>query len=160
MGVFGYAIAAGIGYYAGQPEGRRQLANLRRMATERARSPEAKQLRERGWDLVGDGALATRNFVAAKARSKEDPAGGAPEGGTAVTTRRGPRHVLRGRSPWRRSGSDAAAAPEPTAGSEQDRPAGFTGTTVAEDSKAAILGIPTPPLAARTQPAPMPEDRP
>lgn len=159
MGVFRYAVAAGIGYYAGQPEGRRQLANLRRMATERARSPEAKQLRERGWDLASDGVLATRNFVAAKTRSKEDPAGGAPDGGTSATTRSGPRHVLRGRSMWRRSRSDSAATPEPAAGTEQDGPAGFHGTTVAEDSKAAILGVPTPPLAARTQPAATPEDR-
>ena len=33
-----------------------------------------------------------------------------------------------------------------------DPTAGFTGTTVAEDSQAVITGIPAPPLAARTQP--------
>ncbi|GAA1276710.1 hypothetical protein GCM10009609_44630 [Pseudonocardia aurantiaca] len=78
MGIIGYAIAAGIGYYAGQPEGRRQLTTLRRQAAELARSPEVRRLRERGWDLVGDGALATRN-LAAKTRSKASPAGGAPD---------------------------------------------------------------------------------
>lgn len=31
---------------------------------------------------------------------------------------------------------------------------GFTGTTVAEDSRAVITGLPTPPLAARTQQGP------
>jgi len=68
MGLFGYAVAAGIGYYAGQPEGRRQLTALRRRATELVRSPEVKRARERGWDMVGDGALATRN-LAAKVRA-------------------------------------------------------------------------------------------
>jgi hypothetical protein len=75
MGMIGYVIAAGIGYYAGQPEGRRQLRILRRHAADLARSPEVRRLRERGWDLVGDGALATKN-LAAKTRSKSNPADG------------------------------------------------------------------------------------
>jgi hypothetical protein len=162
MGIVGYAIAAGIGYYAGQPEGRRQLMTLRRQAAELARSPEVRRLRERGWDLVGDGALATRNF-AAKARSKANPTGGAPDVEAAATTRSGPSRVLRGRR-WRhRPRPDSAATVDPAPGTADpaglDRPAGFSGTTVAEDSEAAILGISPPPLAARNQPTAPPKDR-
>jgi hypothetical protein len=92
MGMIGYGIAAAIGYYAGQPEGRRQLTTLRRQAAELVRSPEARRLREHGWDLVGDGALATRS-LAAKVR----PRSNARDGDENVdATRRGP--VLRGRS--------------------------------------------------------------
>lgn len=128
MGIFRYAVAAGIGYYAGQPEGRRQLTTLRRRAAELARSPEVRRLRERGWDLAGDAALATRN-AAAKAR---------------------------------RARPDSAATADPGAGTEPadlDRPVGFNGTTVAEDSKAVTLGLSAPPLAARARPAAPPEDR-
>jgi hypothetical protein len=135
MRLFRYAVAAGIGYYAGQPEGRRQLTTLRRRAAELARSPEVRRLRERGWDMVGDGALATRN-IAAKARSNGNRAGGTPDGESAATTRSG-RRVLRGWSSWRRARPDTAATADPAAGTgpaELDRPAGFSGTTVAEDS--------------------------
>lgn len=154
MGTIRYAIAAGIGYYAGQPEGRRQLATLRRRAVELARGPEARRLRERGWDLVGDGA----RTAVAKARSVKKSAATAPDDDAAAPT---PRRVLRDWSTWRRRRPDPAAAADPTAGTEPARPdtaAGFNGTTVAEDSKAAVLGLSTPPLAARTRPAAPPED--
>jgi hypothetical protein len=161
MGIFRYAVAAGIGYYAGQPEGRRQLTTLRRRAAELARSPEVRRLRERGWDLAGDAALATRN-AAAKARSKGNPAGGAPDGEAAAITRSAPRSVLRAWSSWRRARPDSAATADPGAGTEPadlDRPVDFSGTTVAEDSKAVTLGLSAPPLAARARPAAPPEDR-
>lgn len=158
MGVLRYAVAAGIGYYAGQPEGRRQLATLRQRAAELARGPEVRRLRERGWDLAGDGALATRNFVA-KARSKGSAAGGAADGEAAATTGSGHPRVLRGWSSWRRSRRDSTAPTAGTGSDELDGQAGFGGTTVAEDSKAAVLGLPTPPLAARAQPAAPPEER-
>jgi len=154
MGTFRYAIAAGIGYYAGQPEGRRHLATLRRRAVEFARGPEVRRLRERGWDLVGDGARA----AVAKARTRKDSAGAAPDGEHAGTTGR---RVLRGWGSWRRPRPDSAALADPAAGTDPARPgtaAGFNGTTVAEDSKAAVLGLSTPPLAARTRPAAPPED--
>jgi hypothetical protein len=160
--MLGYAVAAGIGYYAGQPEGRRQLTTLRRRAAELARGPEARRLRERGWDLASDGVLATRNF-AAKARSKGSAAGGAANGEAAATTGSRRHRVLRGWSSWRRARQDPAAATDPAAGTdspELNGQAGFGGTTVAEDSKAAVLGLSTPPLAARAQPAAPPEDRP
>lgn len=152
MGLIRYAIAAGIGYYAGQPEGRRQLQTLRRRTVELAHGPEVRRLRERGWDLVGDGVLATRNY-AAKARSGGNQEGEGPDGGG--------RRVLRGLSSLRRPRPDSAATADPVGGTgpgEGDGPAGFNGTTVAEDSKAAVLGLPAPPLAARDRPAAPPEN--
>jgi hypothetical protein len=157
MGILRYAVAAGIGYYAGQPGGRRQLTTLRRQAVELLRSPEVTRLRERGWDLVGDGALATRN-LAAKTRSK-NPADGARDFDDA--TARSGLGVLGARSWWRRARPGSAATVDPAAkGADPaglDSPAGFSGTTVAEDSEAAILGISPPPLAARTRPPAPPQ---
>jgi hypothetical protein len=160
MGILRYAVAAGIGYYAGQPEGRRQLTTLRRQAAELVRSPEVRRLRESGWDLVGDGVLATRNF-AAKTRSKANPADGARDIDAAAAIRSG-LGVLRARSWRRRARPDSAATADPARGTADpaglDSPAGFSGTTVDEDSEAAFLGISPPPLAARTRPPAPPEN--
>lgn len=161
MGILRYAVAAGIGYYAGQPEGRRQLTKLRQQAAELVRSPEAKRVRERGWDMVGEGVLAARN-AAARTRSKEKSGGAAGDAGTAGAERSGS-GLLRGRIRFRRAGAGSAATADPATGevgtTAPESPAGFDGTTVAEDSKAAVLGISPPPVAARTStPAPS-EDR-
>jgi hypothetical protein len=154
MGMIGYGIAAAIGYYAGQPEGRRQLRTLRRQAAELARSPEARRLREHGWDLVGDGALATRSLA-----GKVRPRSNARDGDENVdATRRGP--VLRGRS-WRRSRPDSAATADPVAGTTPagaDGPAGFSATTPTEDAQSATPGMSARPLAGGTRPPVSPEN--
>ena len=51
MSVFKYAVAVAVGYYVGQPNGRRQVRRLREQAVELVRGPRAKQLKERGWDI-------------------------------------------------------------------------------------------------------------
>ena len=52
MSVFKYAVAVAVGYYVGQPNGRRQVQSLREQAVELVRGPRAKQLKERGWDIA------------------------------------------------------------------------------------------------------------
>ncbi len=49
MSVLRYAIAAAVGYYAGQPSGRKQLGRLRRRVT----GLMGKQLARRGDDTAG-----------------------------------------------------------------------------------------------------------
>ncbi|GAA3110272.1 hypothetical protein GCM10010464_86370 [Pseudonocardia yunnanensis] len=158
MGMIGYGIAATIGYYVGRPEGRRQLTTLRRQAAELVRSPEARRLREHGWDLVGDGALATRSLA-----WKMRPRSTARDGdGNVDATRRG--LVLRGRS-WRRSRPDsdatAAATADPVVGitpAGTGGPAGFSTTTPTEDAQSANPGMSVPPLAGGTRPPVSPEN--
>ena len=48
MSVFKYAVVAAVGYYVGQPYGRRQVQRLREQAVELVHGPRAKQLQERG----------------------------------------------------------------------------------------------------------------
>ena len=68
MGLTKYGLAAGIGYHIGQPTGRRQLRWLRQQIIGLARQPAVRDLRERGWDIAGECALAGRNLVARKLR--------------------------------------------------------------------------------------------
>jgi hypothetical protein len=102
MGLISHVIAAGIGYYAGQPEGRRQLDKLRRQAVDYAHGPEAKRLRERGWDAAGEGALAARSFAWRTLGRKDASAGST--GDIADT---------RSRVLWRRSRPDQTTPPGP-----------------------------------------------
>src|SRR4051812_37767275 len=52
VSVFKYVVAVAVGYYVGQPSGRRQVLRLREQAVELVRGPRAKQLKERGWDIA------------------------------------------------------------------------------------------------------------
>jgi hypothetical protein len=89
MGLTKYGLAAGIGYHLGQPHGRQQLRWLHQQIIGLARRPAVRNLRERGWDIAGDCALAASNLVARKLRGKSSaaaaatpsPADGAPPNG-------------------------------------------------------------------------------
>mgnify|MGYP001156548055 CR=1 FL=1 len=54
MSLLKYAVAAAIGYFAGQPDGRRQLERLRHKAAEVVRSPQVEDLKQRGKDIAGE----------------------------------------------------------------------------------------------------------
>jgi hypothetical protein len=116
MGLISHVIAAGIGYYAGQPDGRRQLDKLRRQAVEYAHGPQAKRLRERGWDVAGEGAHAAKNFASRVVSHK-----GAD--GDVADTRSG-----QSRLHWRRGRQTAGEQAPATPGT--DGPAG-TGSPAA-----------------------------
>ena len=116
MGLMSHVIAAGIGYYAGQPEGRRQLEKLRRQAVEYARGPEAKRLRERGWDVAGEGVHAAKNFASRVVPHKDADSAST---GEVADTRSGQSRVL-----WRRGQKTAAGEAPAVPGT--DSPAGTT----------------------------------
>jgi hypothetical protein len=77
MGLTKYGLAVGIGYHLGQPHGRQQLLWLRRQIIGLARRPAVRNLRERGWDVAGECALAARNLAAKKLSGKSKVAAAA-----------------------------------------------------------------------------------
>ena len=91
MSLLKYAIAAAIGYYAGQPGGRRQIQQLGQKATELVRSPKAAELKDRGRELVGERASAAvdkvrRKTTDASTSSGATTTGTATAGSASVTT--------------------------------------------------------------------------
>lgn len=84
MSLLKYAIAAAIGYYAGQPGGRRQLAQLGQKVTELVKSPKAAELTERGREVVGARASAAVDKVRQKTTS-DTPSSGATTEPVAAT---------------------------------------------------------------------------
>ena len=73
MSLLKYAVAAGIGYFAGQPSGRRQLERLRGKATELLRSPQVEDLKQRGKDIAGERASTVLNQVRGKSAESLQP---------------------------------------------------------------------------------------
>jgi hypothetical protein len=135
-------LVFGLGYLLGRPDGRRQLAQLRRQISDLARNPEVKRLQERGRNVAGERTLAAKNRLAQKL-GKND---GAAEG-EAVDERSDP---LGGRG-TRKPRFRRRPRPYPDA----ETTTALSGTTVAEDSHAVITGIPAPPPAARNPPGPL-----
>jgi hypothetical protein len=68
MRLLSHAMALGVGYALGRPDGHHQLGQLRRQAVALTRPPLVRKLRERGRDLAGDLVLATRNLAARRSR--------------------------------------------------------------------------------------------
>lgn len=150
MGLTTHAIAFGLGYALATPEGRARLVGLRDQGAELARRPEVKQVRERAWDAVGDAGLAARNKITAR-RSGTTGTGSSGTGssGTALTGGTGT-----GDSPATAAPAPVAVVPTPGAGAADTSvddtvlgevgPDRLAGTTVAEDTRAVVLGLPEP----------------
>lgn len=169
MGLITAALAFGAGYTLGKPEGREQVRSYLQQAREQARTPEAARLRKRGQEVVADRLRAVTRR-ADSGRTVDD---------TLPAERSRPRSPGRG---WRRprptpgvvdpagvpastSTSDAVGtatavpAATPTTAPAENDAAGFGGSTVAEDSHAAILGLDSPsPTARPGAPLPPPAD--
>ena len=136
-----YGLAVGLGYALGRPEGRTQLARVGRQAADLTQRPEVARLRERGKDLAAE---QTQKLKAKVASRSDATAGSATTGtagtdtpGTAATGRRlGLRNTAwrprlsRSRDVHFPSSEDVATTPTPPLG----------GTTVVEDSQAAVAG--------------------
>ena len=84
MSLLKYAIAAAIGYYAGQPGGRRQIQQLGQKATELVKSPKAAELKDRGRELVGERASAAVDKVRRKTTDDSTSSGATTTTGTAT----------------------------------------------------------------------------
>jgi hypothetical protein len=175
MGLIKYGLAVGIGYHFGQPHGRQQLLWLRQQAIELSRKPAITQLRERGWDVAGERALAAKNLASKKLSGKSkvaDAGATTPVDDTVSAIPQGRNRGLQARS-WRRprpypvtpptaeTSVDPADQAAAATGSPADgaAPTGFGGRTVAEDSQDAISGMSAPPPAGRVPPTVPPTDR-
>ena len=140
-----YGLAVGLGYALGRPEGRTQLARVGRQAADLTQRPEVARLRERGKDLAAEQTqklAGQTQKLKAKVASRSDATAGSATAGTDTpgTTATGRRLGLRNAS-WRPrlsrsrdvhfpSSEDVATTPTPPLG----------GTTVVEDSQAAVAG--------------------
>jgi hypothetical protein len=122
MGLLTTALAFGAGYTLGRPGGRAQVQKYLRQVRELASRPEARHLRERGWDVAGGQVAAVRRRLDARNRAA---AGRAPEGPPAAVT-----------DVALSSFGSVIPGPDPAS-------SGFGGTSIEEDSRAA-LGFPTP----------------
>jgi hypothetical protein len=151
MGLTTHAIAFGLGYALATPEGRARLVGLRDQGAELAKRPEVKQVRERAWDAVGDAGLAARNKLTARRAGST----GSGSSGTALTGGTGT-----GDSPATAAPAPVAVVPTPGAGAADTSvddtvlgevgPERLAGTTVAEDTRAVVLGLPEPDPALET----------
>ena len=133
MGLVKYGLAVGLGYVLGRPEGRAQLQKVGQQAVELSRHPEVERLKEQGKSVAAEKVDAVKQKVA----TRTGESGTAADGAAEPTTRRRlslPTQKLRfGRS---RDAHFPAAEDVST-------PTSLGGTTVMEDSEAAVLGRPT-----------------
>ncbi len=166
MKLLSHGLAIGLGYMLGRPEGRERLAQGGRQAADLGKRPEVARLRERGRSLAADQAQAVKQKISSRAAGGTAADGGTPAGaapdsaaaGTAPgagTPTAPPRRRLRAPE-WRPRFPRSRAAHFPPT---QDiaPPAALGGTTVMEDSEAAVLGTPVTPRP--DAPAPAGDDR-
>ena len=143
-----YGLAVGLGYALGRPEGRTQLARVGRQAADLTQRPEVARLRERGKDLAAEQTqklAGQTQKLKAKVASRSDATAGSATTGTAGTDTPGTagtgRRLGLRNTAWRPrlsrsrdvhfpSSEDVATTPTPPLG----------GTTVVEDSQAAVAG--------------------
>jgi hypothetical protein len=69
MGLITHALAFGVGYALGRPDGRQRLVQLTQQATELAGHPQVKRQRERSWDFANDQVLAAKRRMDARSRA-------------------------------------------------------------------------------------------
>lgn len=136
MSLFKYAAAAAVGYYAGQPRGRRQVERLRGRTVELLRSPKVTQLRERGWDIAGERVSAAVKSVQ---RRRANGAPVIPDDGGLIDHE-----------------TDHQPSPATVVATAES---GFGGRTVEEDSQTVRTGIiPPPPLGRADLDVPTDDD--
>lgn len=143
MGLISHAAAIGIGYTLARPEGRRQLLKLRDQGRQLLQHPRVTRIEDRGRNLATQQINAVTTTVKQRLGRSTPPAPPtAPSVADAETvTPPGPRHSI----------DDDHPGPDASGGV-----AGFGGTTIEEDSKAAILGMPPLPRGGITTPTSTP----
>jgi hypothetical protein len=162
MSLIKYGLAAALGYHLGQPQGRKQLEQLRRQVIQLGKRPEVKQWQERGGDIAYERALAAKRRASTTlARKTVDPAPGAT---TSVVDSTDPipgPSTGRFRRPaggWRKPRATPTDPAAPLSALHDADAAsattGFGGRTVTEDSEAARTGVTPPPPVGRPAPPP------
>jgi hypothetical protein len=134
MSLLSHGLAIGLGYALGRPQGRARLAQAGRQVADLSRRPEVVRLRERGKNVAAQRAQTVKHKLVARSKDPGDTTGPDDAGAPVARHKRG---LL---SPaWRPrfSRSPAAHFPPPT---NAGQPPAVGGTTVVEDSQAAILG--------------------
>ncbi|MDT7581245.1 MAG: hypothetical protein QOK35_2509 [Pseudonocardiales bacterium] len=140
MGIMSHGLAVGLGYLLGRPEGRQRLAQVGQQATDLARRPEVAQLRERGKGLAVEQAKAVKEKVLIRAKTP-GPADGDATATVADAGSAGGRHRWNLRDSARRSRFSRSRAAHFPPSPGITPPASLGGTTVVEDSEAAVLGM-------------------
>lgn len=144
MGIMSHGLAVGLGYLLGRPDGRQRLVQVGQQATDLAKRPEVAQLRERGKGLAAEQAKLVKEKVLVRARSNDGTPGPADGDATATATVTGAaagRHRWNPRdAAWRSRFSRSRDTHFPPS-QETVPPASLGGTTVVEDSEAAVLGM-------------------
>jgi hypothetical protein len=163
MSLIKYGIAAAVGYHLGQPQGRKQLEQLRRQVVQLGKRPKVKQWQERGGHIAYERALAAKSLASTTlARQKTgDPAPGATTSvvdSTDPIPGPGTGRFRRPAGGWRKPRPTPADRAAPLSALDDADGAsaatGFGGRTVAEDSEAARTGVTPPPPVGRPAPPP------
>ena len=163
MSLIKYGIAAAVGYHFGQPQGRKQLEQLRRQLVQLGKRPEVKQWQERGRDIAYDRALAAKSLASTTLARKKtvDPAPGVTTSVLDSTdpipgpgTGRFGRRASGWRKPRPTPADPAAPLSAPHEAGAASAATGFGGRTVTEDAEAARTGVTPPPPVGRPAPPP------
>ena len=135
MGLVKYGLAIGLGYLLGRPEGRAQLQKVGQQAVELSRHPEVERLKEQGKSVAAEKVDAVKQKVVTRTADSATT----PDGAAEPTARR--RFALPTQRPrFGRSRNAHFPASEGIS-----TPTSLGGTTVMEDSEAAVLGRPAVP---------------
>lgn len=159
MKLLSFGLAVGLGYLLGRPDGRERLAQLGRQAADLTQRPEVVRLRESGKDVATERAQAVKQKVVARSKNTDSPdspdsrTGGAEAGSDVGFAAARPRRGLRAPS-WRPSFSRSPGAHFPPS-EHLAPPTALGGTTVMEDSEAAMLGMPV--ASHQESPTPPPD---
>jgi hypothetical protein len=153
MSLIKYGIAVAVGYHFGQPQGRKQLEQLRRHVVQLGKRPEVKQWQERGWDIAYERALAAKRLASTTTAGRKKTVDPATTSATSVADDTERRSRL----------STSPTLADPTS----DRPArsrghrGYLDRVRWSDSGGGLRGRhhrvgPPPPMGRTTPPSPAP----
>lgn len=151
MKLLSHGLAFALGYALGQPGGRARIAQAGRQAADLAQRPEVMRLREQGKHLAVGQAQSIKQKVLSGSKGDSDGAADRDDAGSSVAVPRGGLRTPKWRSRFSRSRNVHFPPSEnPTP------PSALGGTTVTEDSEAAVLGMP---VARPPEEPPSPTDR-
>ena len=136
MGLVSHGLALGIGYLLGQPEGREQLRKVGQQAIDVARRPEVARLREQSKSVAAEKVEAVKQKVVTRTAKNAEGTETPTDAGAELEVRPRRRLAFPTQRPRFRRSRDVHF---PASGGTT-APTTLGGTTVMEDSEAAMLG--------------------